>query len=456
MIICEKLFSFLTNKDGYTNEIIKSAYVIFEYIENNKKRISIRKIRLMDDNPNSMFFRFRECVLFLDKKSPSITLDGIAINILYVSYNKEYTAKEAFESTLEGTSLSDFIFTTDIFSEVYPAFKICYPSNRATFGYVFKRKHNGKNDSGFIVDSNFNCQINKDYNVKFSIENSFSFRDCIEIEEADYNTYGIFLGYIGRHRILVCYYNEKSKSFELKEVFTNVNRNRTIDFYKLMYSIMEYGIPIGCYINDFNEDHSLMDVPSGKVVLMKRYAINSPKVISSWYSIVRMVVKDKTTNKYNCLSFFNISISDKSSNRRTGETSYNCVTISDSMDACNPDDIVRFLNLISTNELDYKDLVDRGVINNKLASDNFINQVSKFAECDSECTISNSDSNDNQKSEEYKIFDFVIAKNKKDGRVAVYQYQNQNDLYYNMIGGVSCSKEYFEIMPYKGNEHLVK
>lgn len=456
MVICEKLFDFLTNKDGYTNEIIKSANVIFEYIENNKKRISIRKIRLMDDNPNSMFFRFRERVLFLDRKSLLITPDGTTINILYVSYNKEYTAKEAFESTLEGTSLSDFVFTTDTLLEVHPAFKICYPSNMAASGYVFERKTGDKNNFGFIVDNNFNCQINKDYNVKFSTENSFLFRECIEIEDADYNTYGMFLGYIGRHKILVCYYNEKSKSFKLKEVFTNVNGNRTIDFYKLMYSIMEDGVPIGCYINDFNEDCSLMDVPSGKVVLMKRYAINNPKVISSWYSIVKMAVKDKTTNKYSCLSFFNISISDKSSNKRTGETSYNCVTTSDSMDVCNPDDIVRFLNLISTNELDYKDLIDRGVINNKLASDNFINQVSKFAKCDGECTISNSDSNDNRKSEEYKIFDFVIVRNKKDGRMTICQYQNQSDSCYNMIGGMSCSKEYFEIMPYKGNEHLIK
>lgn len=456
MIICEKLFSFLANKDGYTDEIIKSANVIFEYIENNEKRISIRKIRLMDDNPNSMFFRFRECVLFLDKKSLLITPDGTTINILYVSYNKEYTAKEAFESTLEGASLSDFIFTTDSLLEVHPAFRICYPSNIAASGYVFERKTGNKNNFGFIVDNDFNCQINKDYNVRFSIENSFSFRECIEIEETGYNTYGMFLGYIGRHKILVCCYNEESKSFKLKEVFTNVNGNRTIDFYRLMYSIMESGVPIGCYIDDFNEDCSLMDVPSGKVVLMKRYSISSPKVISSWYSIVKMVVKDKATNKYNCLSFFNISISDKSSNKHAGKTNYDCVTTSDSMDVCNPDDIVGFLNLISSNELDYKDLVDRGVIDNKLASDNFMNQVGKFAECNSECTILNRDSDDNQKSEEYRIFDFVIVKNRKDGHVAVYQYQNQNDLYYNMIGGISFSKEYFEIMPYKGNEHLIK
>lgn len=456
MIICEKPFNFLANKDKYTDEIIKSAYVIFEYIRNNKKRISIRKIRLNDNSSNSMFFRFREHILFLDGKFSLIIPDGIVINILYISYNKEYTAKEAFESTLEGASLSDFVFTTDNSLEVHPAFRICYPPNLTAVGYGFKRRLDNENDFGFIVDNNFNCRINKDYNVRFSIENSFSFRDCIEVEETGGNVCGMFLGYIGRYKILMCCYNEKLKSFELKEVFINANRNRIIDFYRFMYSIMESGVSIVYYINDFNEDCSLMSIPSGKVVLMKRYAINSPKVISSWYSIVKMAVKDKTTNKYNCLSFFNISISDKSSNKCTGETSYNCVTTSDSMDVCNPDDIVRFLNLISTNELDYKDLIDRGVINNKLASDNFINQVSKFAECDGECTISNNGSDDNQKSEEYKIFDFVIAKNKKDGHVAVYQYQNQNDLYYNMIGGVSCSKEYFEIMPYKGNEHLIK
>lgn len=431
MIRCRSLseFIYMDKKDvKLINAIIVSK---------NKKGIndvfsrSVYKIR---DFENEYAFEFLGKEIVLSNRDIEFSINERTYRIEYISY---YTDIVDFKSFINITKKiigdNDYKFFNKEGRRCYYV-NTYYDSNNNFMYHQFR-----VGEDVFVnVSDKLKCTSNSNFDIFIKDTcDKFNYLDGVKYNDGEF----IFLGVDNSGKIIspVPYNNPKELSVYGYIDYINSKNKMTETFDAVLSAVnivdSHPDVINFDYVRNLYGGH---DVPQGTIVEFVRK--DNKNVVCKWYSIIKVI--SNYQYKYQCYSYVDYVIFDDIVNRNDYISTNTSSNMATDVRILNKDEALEVFNSIKE-KLEASGTDINSVICNAESMYNLKKQIST--------------DNNVQEKYEFKIFDYVIAVcNIQNVKPTVYQYQNENDSMYNMIGGVSISKKDFNIVPYKGNEYLIK